>query len=325
MAAGRSFRLAIIDVVRGVAILAMVVYHFSWDLSANSLIAVDVSVDLGWRIFARTIAATFLVLVGLNLVLAERNGFRAAPYFRRLAIILAAAVVVSAGTYWFQPESFVFFGILHCIAATSILALPFIRAPVWLTAIVAVFFLAGAHFLAGPFFDSYWWYWLGLSTDPPITVDYVPIFPWFGAVLFGVVAGRLVLGHLEWPLWRWRGDGRIARLLALAGRWSLALYLIHQPILVGILFVVAPLLGPSEAALAAQLTTEYDSSCALAGYEQSACDAYSRCIVAGLSAEEGILIAASRRDLSTAQLDRWQTIVAGCRARTLPVGAPGGV
>ena len=324
-ATGRSFRLAAIDVARGIAILAMVVYHLAWDLSANSLIAVDVSTDVGWKIFARLIAGTFLALVGFNLVLASRNGFRTGPYLRRLAIIIAAAAVVSAGTYWFQPDSFVFFGILHAIALTSILALPFLRAPVWLTLVVAVFFLAGPHVLASPIFNSYWWYWLGLATDPPITVDFVPIFPWFGIVLAGVAAGRFVLAHLDWPLWQWRGEGAVARFLALAGRWSLAIYLIHQPILIGILMVAAPLIGPSEAALAAQLRAEYDASCALAGYEQGACDAYSRCIVTALSAEEGILVSAGQRQLSEAQLDRWQVILAECRAKHLPPDVSEGV
>ncbi|MCB1487892.1 MAG: DUF1624 domain-containing protein, partial [Bauldia sp.] len=301
------------------------VYHFSWDLSANRLIAVDVGENLAWIVFARLIAGTFLALVGVNLVMAMRKGFRPRPYFRRLAIILAAALVVSAGTYWFQPESFVFFGVLHCIVVASILALPFLRAPIWLTAIVAVFFLAGPHFLANPVFNSYAWYWLGLSTDPPVTVDYVPLFPWFGVVLLGVAAGRILLDHHDWRLWQWRGEGRIARLLAAAGRWSLAIYLIHQPIIVGILVVVAPLIGPSEAALAEQLAEEYDASCAVAGYEQEDCDAYSRCVVTGLSGEPGILIAASRHDLSEAQLERWQTIVNECRAKTLPSASTNGI
>ncbi|MCB1496423.1 MAG: DUF1624 domain-containing protein [Bauldia sp.] len=323
-AAGPSRRFVAIDVAKGIAILAMVVYHFSWDLSDNRLIAVDVSVNPGWIVFARLIAGTFLALVGVNLVMAMRKGFRAGPYFRRLAIIAAAAVIVTLATLKFEPRAFIFFGVLHCIVAASVLALPLLRAPAWLTAVVAAFFLAGPHFLANPFFDSYWWYWLGLSTDPPITVDYVPIFPWFGVVLFGVIAGRFFLDHGDWGLWQWRGEGLVARFLAAAGRWSLAIYLIHQPILVGILFVVAPLIGPSEAALAEQVRSEYDASCAVAGYDQEDCDAYSRCIIAGLSAEPGILVAASRHDLSDAQVERWQTIDAECWARTLPSGSTNG-
>ena len=188
----------------------MIVYHFAWDLSAYQLIAVDVTGDLGWRIFARTIAGTFLALVGINLVLAARNGFRPGPYFRRLAIILAAALLVTLGTWWLDPATFVFFGILHLIVVASVLALPFLRAPLWLILAAAVVFLAGPHFLTSPFFDAPAWYWLGLSPNPPPTVDYVPVFPWFGVVLLGVAAGRLILANPDVPLWRWPADGRSA-------------------------------------------------------------------------------------------------------------------
>jgi uncharacterized membrane protein len=321
----RSSRLAALDVLRGVAILAMVVYHFSWDLSANGLIGVDVSISLGWVVFARTIAGTFLLLVGVNLVLATRNGFRLWPYLRRLAVIVVAALIVSLGTYLFDPQTFVFFGILHSIAVASVLALLFLRAPVWLTAVVAVFFLAGPHFLTSDFFNAPPWYWLGLSTDPPATVDYVPIFPWFGVVLLGVGAGRFIVDHAGLPLWQWQMKGRTPRTLAFAGRWSLPIYLVHQPILVGILFVVAPLIGPSEAALASQLISEYEASCAVAGYDEEPCSDYAECVLDELAKEKGILITAIRHELSQAQSERWQIAVAECRARTLPPNGAAGI
>lgn len=318
------FRLALLDVIRGVAILAMVVYHLGWDLSAYRLIAVDVTTSTAWIVFARSIAGTFLALVGINLVLATRRGFRLAPYLRRLAVIVAAAAIVSLGTYWFMPGSFVFFGILHCIALGSVLALPFLRAPLWLIALAAVLFLAGPQVLTSPSFDSMSWYWLGLSTDPPTSVDYVPIFPWFGVVLLGVIGGRLILDHAAAPLWQWNADGRGSRFLIVAGRWSLPIYLVHQPILIGIIMLVAPLLGPSEATLARQLTSEYDATCTVSGHAPEDCAAYTRCILSELSKHEGILIAAFRHQLSEPQRVYWETALLECQAKTLPPPAVSG-
>src|SRR3954454_3249220 len=68
-------RLPWIDAARGIAIAAMVVYHFSWDLRHFGFIAVDVTEQPGWRLFARVIAGSFLALVGVGLVLATRRGF----------------------------------------------------------------------------------------------------------------------------------------------------------------------------------------------------------------------------------------------------------
>jgi uncharacterized membrane protein len=318
IAAERAPRLVVIDVAKGVAIVAMIVYHFAWDLSAYQLIGVDVTNELGWRIFARTIAGTFLTLVGINLVLALRNGFRPRPYLRRLAIILAAALLVSLGTWWLDPGTFVFFGILHLIFVASILALPFIRAPLWLILAAAIVFLAGPHVLASPFFDSPAWYWLGLSTSPPPTVDYVPVFPWFGVVLIGVAAGRLILGSPGIPLWHWPAAGRLSRGLAFAGRWSLAIYLVHQPILIGGLMLLAPLLGPSQAALRRQVFAEFETSCATVGYDRSVCEAYAACILTELDRHENILADAAKRALSDTDRALWLEYIETCRGKFLP-------
>src|SRR5687768_1672935 len=86
-AAGPLPRLPLIDAARGAAILAMVVYHFSWDLRFFGFIAADVAGGLGWRVFARLIAGAFLFLVGVSLVLATQGGFDRARYLRRLGII----------------------------------------------------------------------------------------------------------------------------------------------------------------------------------------------------------------------------------------------
>ncbi len=304
--------------LRGVAIIAMIVYHFSWDLSAYQLIGVDVVADLGWRIFARSIASTFLVLVGVNLVLAARNGFRPGPYFRRLGTIAAAALLVSLGTWWIDPNTFVFFGILHLVVVASVLALPFLRVPIWLTATVAVLFLAGPYFLTNDIFNQPAWYWLGLSTMPPATVDYVPIFPWFGVVLLGVAAGRLIVDHEALPLWRWHPSGWFANALGVVGRWSLLIYLIHQPVLFGALYLVAPLIGPSQAALDRQLVTEYEATCATEGYDAATCSAYAQCILTDLHQHAGILEDAIRRELSQEERDLWEGYVNQCRAAILP-------
>src|SRR5262249_30877785 len=109
----------------------MVVYHFAWDLWAFGLVETDVEHDVAWVLFARSIASTFLLLVGLSLVLATRNGLRLQPYLRRLAFVAGGALLVTIGTYFIEPHEFVYFGILHLIAVASVLALPFLTLPAW--------------------------------------------------------------------------------------------------------------------------------------------------------------------------------------------------
>ena len=242
--ADRGRRIAAIDALRGVAIVAMVVYHTAFDLSARSLLPVDITRDLGWIVFARSIASTFLLLVGVGLVLATQNGLRLQPYLRRLGLIAGSACLVSLATWFIEPDVFVFFGILHQIALASVLALPFVLwLPSWVVAPVAAGVIALPFLYTSPLFDWPPLWWVGLSATTPQTVDYVPVFPWFGVVLAGIVVGRLFVADFRNSAFsRWRPENWAGKAAAWAGRWSLVLYLVHQPILYGLLWAASPLL-----------------------------------------------------------------------------------
>jgi len=239
-AAGRLARLPWIDVARGAALVAMAVYHFSWDLAFFGFTDARVDSSLGWIIFARSIAGSFLALVGVSLVLAHRSGIRAKPFAKRLAMVAVAAAAITAVTYFMFPDAYIFFGILHQIALASLLGLLFLRLPVWLLAAAALFFLFGAEFLAGPAFNDRYLQFLGLMTYWPVSNDFVPVFPWFGVVLAGMAIGRLIVASraacavLGRPI-----RDPVSQALAFGGRHSLAFYLIHQPVLFGCVYAAA--------------------------------------------------------------------------------------
>nr|WP_255599994.1 heparan-alpha-glucosaminide N-acetyltransferase [Afifella sp. IM 167] len=233
-------RLPWIDVARGVALVAMAVYHFSWDLAFFGFTDARVDSSLGWIIFARSIAGSFLALVGVSLVLAHRSGIRPRPFAKRLAMVAVAAGAITLVTYFMFPDAYIFFGILHQIALASLLGLFFLRLPVAVVAAAAVFFLLGAHLFAGEAFNSRYLEFLGLMTYRPVSNDFVPVFPWFGMVLVGMVIGRLVVASraacavLAKPV-----RDPVSQALAFGGRHSLAFYLIHQPLLFGCVYAAA--------------------------------------------------------------------------------------
>jgi uncharacterized membrane protein len=86
-----------------------------------------------------------------------------------------------------------------------------------------------------PFFDTRWTNWIGLVTRKPVTEDYVPLLPWLGVMLWGMAAGQWLLarrrGALAGPL------PAPLRPLAALGRWPLTFYMLHQPVLMGVLWV----------------------------------------------------------------------------------------
>lgn len=231
----RASRALWIDVARGGAILAMIVYHASFDMMFFGFVDWPVSHHPLWRAFAAAIASTFLFVVGVSLVYAHGEGIRWRAFLRRFAIIAGCAALVTVGTVIMVPAP-IYFGILHAIAAFSVLALPFLRAPVWLTVAAAALVLVVPHLVGGPAFDAAWAYPLGLSPTRPFTFDYEPVFPWFAVTLLGVAAGRLIPRPAP-AASGYRQEGRALAFLAAAGRNSLVIYIVHQPLLFGIMML----------------------------------------------------------------------------------------
>ncbi len=118
--------------------------------------------------------------------------------------------------------------------------------------------LAAPHLVAAAPFDAPHLAFLGLGRTAPQTNDYVPLFPWFGLVLAGVALARYGLpAFTRSGAGTWRAEGRLARGLAFAGRHSLAIYLIHQPVLMALFTGLVTLTGPHPQAGVAEFRALY--------------------------------------------------------------------
>ncbi len=231
-------RIGIIDTLRGIALVAMAIYHFSWDLGFFGYVDPATISSGGWKMFARLIAGSFLFLAGFSLVLGNYPQIRAGGFLIRLAKIVAAALVITFATWFTFPDAFIFFGILHAIAAASVIGLLFLRLPPVLTLLVAAAAFVAPHYLRSPLFDTPALWWVGLSETLPRSNDYVPLLPWLTPFLAGLAAARIALraGFTSW-LASLGAGGRAGRALSLAGRHSLAVYLVHQPLLFALVYL----------------------------------------------------------------------------------------
>ena len=280
-------RFAIVDIARGVAIVAMVAYHLCWDLSYFRFIAADVGYDPAWVVIARSILAVFLFLVGVGLVLGHGDGIRWRNFWRRWIFVVAGALAITLATYFAFPQSFVYFGVLHAIALFSLMGLAFVRSPIWLAIAVAAIVIALPFLYADPLFNEKAWSWLGFWQVPPPANDLVPVFPWFGAVLLGIIATRLVLpSRLATRLAAIAPTGRLPRLLGFLGRWSLLIYLLHQPILLGLVYPAAALLQPQLAMRDTDFLRSCQSTCEAGGTSADMCVTYCQCGLEGGKAND---------------------------------------
>lgn len=280
-------RFAIVDIARGVAIIAMVAYHLCWDLSYFRFIAADVGYDPAWVLLARSILAVFLFLAGVSLVLGHGRGIRWRSFWRRWIFVVVGALAISVATYFAFPQSFVYFGVLHAIALFSLMGLAFVRTPLWLAMSVAAVVIALPFFYSDPLFNEKAFSWLGFWQVPPPANDLVPVFPWFGAVLLGIIAMRLVLAA-GWSnrLAAIAPSGPLPRLLAFLGRWSLLIYLLHQPILLGLVYPAAALLQPQVAMRDVTFLRSCQSTCEAGGTPADMCVTYCQCGLDGITTND---------------------------------------
>ena len=232
-AAAPGARIVGVDALRGIAILAMVVYHLCFDLRWFGFTRSDFEHDLRWIGARALILSSFMLLAGASLVLAAQRPHAWQRFVRHLAGIAGAALLVSVASYFAFPQTFIRFGVLHAIAVSLLLARPLVTRPRAAVFMGLVVVIAGAT-ISLPAFDAPALHWIGFMTHRPATEDYVPLFPWTGVLLLGIPLGHLLLRRRSDALPALR---RAPALLPWLGRHSLIVYLVHQPLLVGLLWL----------------------------------------------------------------------------------------
>ncbi|HLJ70527.1 MAG TPA: heparan-alpha-glucosaminide N-acetyltransferase [Roseiarcus sp.] len=305
-------RIAAIDAARGAALIGMAAYHFSWDLAYFGLAAPNFPLTPPMRLFSHCVAGAFLALVGASLVLAHHDGFHRRAFQRRLALICGAAALVTIATAILAPQDAIYFGILHCIAVASLLAAPLLQTRLWAPFAAAGFAFLAPVLFAGPAFNQPAVIWLGLNTAPPSTFDWRPLAPWSGLVFLGLAFARLWWRPLtESRLATWRPRAVAARALAWAGRRSLPIYLIHQPVLFALLFAATGFASPDARRDEVNFRNVCLAQCGRAGGTADHCQRGCQCVVGGLR-DAGLAIAFSRAHLDDAQHKRFSSIVQAC-------------
>ena len=221
-----------LDALRAVAIVWMAIFHFCFDLNHFGFTHQNFHTDPVWTVQRACIVSLFLFCAGVGQAIAQQQRQPWPRFWRRWAQVAACALLVSLGSWLVFPRSFISFGVLHCIALALIVMRLTAGAgrALWLFGLLALLL---PQFVQSPWFDTRWTNWIGLVTHKPVTEDYVPLLPWLGVMWWGLAGGRWVLRRRR----HWISGGLPAGLApwALLGRWSLSFYMLHQPLLFGVL------------------------------------------------------------------------------------------
>ena len=230
--------------LRGIAIIMMVIFHLMWDLWAYRILP-DVVLYAGfWKYFQRTTAITFLLLVGISLTVSyRRTEGQENPVAQWRKFVWRGLRIFGMGMCftvyaWISGSGYVHIGILHLIGLAILLAYPLLPYK-WLNLVLWAIFFGVGGLLQGIYLDHNRLVYFGLHKADYRPLDYFPLIPWLGVVLLGIFLGNIV----------YRAEGRIVALpdlswllpirwLRFLGRHSLVIYIVHQPLLLLILFAL---------------------------------------------------------------------------------------
>lgn len=242
-----SQRFVELDVLRGCAILFMIILHAFWDLDYFGIL------PLNTQLYSLNIIVPvmFFLLVGICLAV-NNNRYQQHPkllYYRMIQRglwILNLGMLLTLLTAVFIPERPILFGVLHCIGCCIILSTVLLRFKSTHVILATLIIVTG---LALGFFYN--------TEDPTMaelaagvhdsdiaahTIDYFPILPWFGVCLLGITIGNILYkdNKRRYPvpdISRYRPT----KVFSWMGQHSLVIYLVHQPLIAGFLFLVRSL------------------------------------------------------------------------------------
>lgn len=225
-----------LDALRGLCILGMIVIHFLFDLTGlYGIVAWEIP---EWLLFVMDWGGVaFFLISGVCATLGSRC-------VRRGLIVLSCGLVVSAVTIAMYLANMavkaiiIYFGVLHCLGVCMILWVLFRKLPTPVLGILGVILVALGLWFRTLTVQTRWLVWLGLLYDGFTTSDYFPLLPYLGFFLLGAVLGRILYKNKESLLPAVNARAPLPRFLQCVGRWSLPIYMFHQPILTGLIYLI---------------------------------------------------------------------------------------
>jgi len=232
-----SQRIWEIDFLRGLSIILVVCYHLLYDLGEYVGVKrfLRFSTDLttvAWVVAQHFFAGLFIVLSGISSTLTRSN-------LRRGLKLLAVSLIITAATYIYNPPSTIWFGILQLLAVSILIyGAAFERAKPKICAAWGIIVL-GLGFIVPLLRKSMtirfdWLLPFGIHSPGFYSFDYFPLIPWLGVFLIGAALGGTLYEPRQ-SLLPWNLPQSFVNV---AGRHSLLIYIVHQPVILAILYVL---------------------------------------------------------------------------------------
>lgn len=227
-----------LDALRGLCILGVVAVHFVYDI-VELYRLVKWNYPQWFTLLKDWGGIIFLLISGICVTLGSRC-------MRRGLLVFLCGMVCTAVTWGMValglagPGMIIWFGVLHCLGICMLLWPLFSRMKPWLLALLGMLAAAvGLYLFSFVRLDTDVFIPLGLFSSNFATPDYFPIFPYLGFFLLGAALGKTVYKNKTSLFPNVNPKNPIIAFFAMLGRHSLWIYLLHQPVLSAICYVLS--------------------------------------------------------------------------------------
>lgn len=221
-------RIIFIDILRCVAIIAMINFHFAYDLAVFYHYPIDYEHGL-WQ-FVQVVMAggLFIFVSGWTASLSRRSWYN-------LACIGICALLVSLVTYYQFADEYVRFGILHFIFVANLLyTLVLNRLSNYILTSIALLTVLLTRIVWQIDVEHTYLLWLDITPAGYQSVDHYPLLPWLSVFIVGIIWGRSsTAAQLAKTNIHFRG----LRYIVTCSKHSLVIYILHQPIILLLLMI----------------------------------------------------------------------------------------
>jgi len=224
-----------VDFARGIALVMMLISNFMTDLQFFLGYSDH---KLFWKFFAYATAFLFVSISGLSLWISYARGRKNyKKYLLRFGKLFGLGILITFTTYILLERGTIYFGILHFLGVASLLVIPFYRLG-WKNLLIAPVFILGKEITQSMTTTTLLLLPLGIMPQNFFTLDYFPIFPWFGVFLLGTGIGASFYPKGYRKIEIKTSNNPLIDFICFIGRNTLKIYILHQPVFVGLLFLV---------------------------------------------------------------------------------------
>lgn len=225
-----------LDAIRGIAIILMVIFHLNYSLVyifENQILNFS---EIFWYIVGKFSALLFICIAGISFFFAhekyEKIIFK--KYFKYSLMLGVLAWAISLVSYYVFPQEHIRFWILHFFAVSFLILPIFAKLKYWNILLWISILIYGVYFI--PIIESHYWYWLWFLYPWFSSADYYPLFPYFGVLLLGY---SFALIFFKWELrniLKSDSNNILLIFLSYSGKKSLFIYMVHQPIIIAVIY-----------------------------------------------------------------------------------------